>query len=67
MTTRTAEHPVAAPAEPRQRPGWGPLLVMLTGTFMTFLDSDNASVNVRNPLDMTRGREGYPRPWNVAH
>ena len=38
MTTRTAERPVAAPAEPRQRPGWGPLLVMLTGTFMTFLD-----------------------------
>jgi EmrB/QacA subfamily drug resistance transporter len=38
LTTRTAELPVAAPAEPRQRPGWGPLLVMLTGTFMTFLD-----------------------------
>lgn len=38
MTTRTAELPVAAPAEPRQPPGWGPLLVMLTGTFMTFLD-----------------------------
>jgi hypothetical protein len=28
LTTRTAEHPVAAPAEPRQRPGWGPLLVI---------------------------------------
>ena len=38
MTTSTAERPVDVPAGPQERPGWGPLLVMLTGTFMTFLD-----------------------------
>jgi EmrB/QacA subfamily drug resistance transporter len=38
LSTSTAQRPVAAPAGPRQQPGWGPLLVMLTGTFMTFLD-----------------------------
>jgi MFS family permease len=38
MATRTADPPVAAPAGPRERFGWGPLLVVLTGTFMTFLD-----------------------------
>jgi hypothetical protein len=44
LSTSTAQRPVAAPAGPRQQPGWGPLLVMLTGTFMTFLDGNNASV-----------------------
>jgi EmrB/QacA subfamily drug resistance transporter len=38
MTTRTADLVVAAPAGPRERFGWAPLLVVLTGTFMTFLD-----------------------------
>jgi EmrB/QacA subfamily drug resistance transporter len=38
MTTRTADLAVAAPAGPRERFGWAPLLVVLTGTFMTFLD-----------------------------
>lgn len=38
MTTSTAERRVATPAGPQQRPGWGPLFVMLIGTFMTFLD-----------------------------
>jgi hypothetical protein len=40
LTTSTAERLVADPAGPQERPGWGPLLVMLTGTFMTFLDSN---------------------------
>jgi EmrB/QacA subfamily drug resistance transporter len=38
MTTRTADLVVAAPAGPREQFGWAPLLVVLTGTFMTFLD-----------------------------
>ena len=41
MTTHTAERLVDIPAGPQERPGWGPLLVMLAGTFMTFLDSNN--------------------------
>jgi MFS family permease len=38
MTTRTVTSAVAEPAGPRERFGWAPLLVLLTGTFMTFLD-----------------------------
>jgi MFS family permease len=38
MTTRTVDLAVAAPAGPRTRFGRAPLLVVLTGTFMTFLD-----------------------------
>ena len=38
MTTRTVTSAVAGPAGPRERFGWAPLLVLLTGTFMTFLD-----------------------------
>ena len=38
MTTRTADPAVAAPAGPQERFGWAPLLVVLSGTFMTFLD-----------------------------
>jgi hypothetical protein len=38
MTAQATGRSAAAPAGPRQRPGPGPLLVLLTGTFMTFLD-----------------------------
>ena len=42
MTTFIAERRVATPAGPHQRPGWGPLFVMLIGTFMTFLSRRGA-------------------------
>lgn len=38
MTTQTPDRLLDEPAGPRQRPGWAPLLVMLTGTVMTYLD-----------------------------
>lgn len=41
MTTRTLDSATAVPAGPRERFGRAPLLVVLTGTFMTFLDSRN--------------------------
>lgn len=44
MTTRTVTSAVAEPAGPRERFGWAPLLVLLTGTFMTFLDKTNGSL-----------------------
>jgi hypothetical protein len=42
MTTRTVTNAVAEPAGPRERFGRAPLLVLLTGTFMTFLGSSAA-------------------------
>src|SRR5262249_58018745 len=38
MATLTADRAVAAPAGPHERSGWAPLLVVLAGTFMTYLD-----------------------------
>jgi MFS family permease len=37
MTTLTVSRPAAGDEDPAA-PGWGPLLVVLAGTFMTFLD-----------------------------
>ena len=37
MTTLTVSRPAASDEDPAA-PGWGPLLVVLAGTFMTFLD-----------------------------
>ncbi len=48
MTTRTVTSTVAEPAGPRERFGWAPLLVLLTGTFVTFLEVIISGLNSRN-------------------
>ena len=61
MTTRTVTSAVASPAGPRERFGWAPLLVLLTGTFMTFLEF--FIVNVGMP-SIQRDLHGAPRPFS---
>ena len=56
MATLTADRAVAAPAGPHERSGWAPLLVVLAGTFMTYLDF--FIVNVALPSIQGRLRAG---------
>ncbi len=66
MTARTAGEAraaVAAPAGSRERSGWAPLLVVLTGTFMTFPDF---VVNVALPSIEARLHAGPADPQLVV-